>query len=271
MATPRVLVFTATYNEIGNIDAFCAQVLALRPEVDLLVVDDSSPDGTGRRLDELAAGERRLAVVHRPSKLGLGTAHKLALMHAHRRAYDALVTLDADFSHEPSAIPAMLRALEGADFVIGSRFAPGGSIGYSGYRLFLSRMASWLGQFALGIGVAEITTSFRAYRAGLLASHGYESLRSRNYTFMMENLFWISQSGYRLAEVPIRFADRRAGESKLPRNAVRESLMLLARLVLARLSGARLAANSNAGDVDCPSCRRPYRQGDGTCLACGAG
>jgi len=126
----RVLVFTATYNEADNIASLVREVFASLPQCDMLVVDDNSPDGTGRILDELKTQDSRLRVIHRSGKNGLGSAHKLAIKYSIAQSYDALITMDADFSHDPKYLPQMLRELEDADFVIGSRYAPGGSCEY---------------------------------------------------------------------------------------------------------------------------------------------
>jgi len=164
----RVLVFTATYNERDNVAELVRRILALPVACDVLVVDDNSPDGTGELLDDLAGAEPRLKAVHRPRKLGLGSAHMLAMAWALRGGYDALVTMDADFSHDPAVIPDLLAQLESADFVIGSRYVAGGSCDYVGRRKAMSWWANRLAWLLLGAGLREYTTSFRAFRVSML-------------------------------------------------------------------------------------------------------
>jgi len=277
MSAHRVLVFTATYNEIGNIDPFCAQVLALRPEVDLLVVDDHSPDGTGQRLDEISARERRLFVIHRRGKFGLASAHRLAMVKAIADRYDVLVTLDADLSHDPADIRRLVDSLEGCDFVTGSRYMPGGGCNYSGYRLALSKGANWLARRLLGVPLHEFTTSFRAFRIDRLGKFDIANLDRQGYSFFLQTVVALHRAGFRLGEIPIVFHDRNAGESKLPSNAVVDGVLNLLSLTLDRRGGA--AEGSDGPDVAvCSSCGEPYALGvvstavgaSRQCLLCGA-
>ena len=213
---PKTLIFTATYNESANIVPLCTQILRLDPGYDMLVVDDNSPDGTGRLLDEYAAMHPRLKVVHRAGKLGLGSAHELAMDYAEQQHYEALVTMDADFSHDPADIPRLLKALEGVDFVTGSRYMQGGSCNYTGYRRVVSIWANWWARRLLGIPLHEMTTSFRAFRVDFLRRVDLGKIKSNGYSFFMEIVFRLSRVGARMREVPIVFSDRRAGASKIP-------------------------------------------------------
>lgn len=212
----KTLIFTATYNEGENIASLCAQVLGLDPAFDMLVVDDNSPDGTGRILDEFAARNSRLKVIHRLGKMGLGSAHELAMEYAEQKRYDALVTMDADFSHNPDDIPRLLKALEDVDFVTGSRYMRGGACNYTGYRRVVSILANWWARRLLGIPLHEMTTSFRAFRVDYLRRVDLGVIKSNGYSFFMEIVFRLSRVGARMAEVPISFSDRRAGTSKIP-------------------------------------------------------
>jgi dolichol-phosphate mannosyltransferase len=235
----RTLIFTATYNESENIRPLCSRILALDSGYDMLVVDDNSPDGTGRILDELAAENSRLTVVHRSGKLGLGSAHELAMEYAEQKNYEALVTMDADFSHDPNDIPRLLKALDGVDFVTGSRYMAGGSCNYTGYRRVVSLWANWWARRLLGIPLHEMTTSFRAFRVDFLRKVDLGKIKSNGYSFFMEIVFRLSRVGARMAEVPICFADRRAGASKIPPFEIFNGLRHLLYLASLRLTGRR--------------------------------
>jgi dolichol-phosphate mannosyltransferase len=239
-APQSVLVFTATYNEADNIAALVEAVFGALPRCQVLVVDDNSPDGTGKILDELAGREPRLQVIHRPGKSGLGSAHKLAFKYAVDQGFDVLVTMDADFSHDPAALPEMMRQLEGAEFVIGSRYTAGGSSEQTLSRVILSRGANGLTRLLLGIPVREATTSYRGFRRSLLERLDVESIRSEGYSFFVESIFQVSRCAQRnghtapMAEFPIRFADRRAGQTKISRKEIWKGMTTLARLAVQR-------------------------------------
>jgi glycosyltransferase involved in cell wall biosynthesis len=227
----RTLVFSATYNEVGNVREFCRRVLSVGADHDLLVVDDGSPDGTGSVLDRLARSEPRLTVVHRRRKLGLGSAHKLAMLHALKHGYHSLVTMDGDLSHDPADIPRLLDALGGCDFVIGSRYMNGGSSDYAGYRRAVSRLANRSARALLGIPLNEFTTSFRAFRVEGLRGLDISGIRSQGYSFFLESVVRIARRGLRCREVPIHFSDRKAGRSKIPRLEILRGMSKLLGLV----------------------------------------
>lgn len=231
----KTLIFTATYNESENIALLCNQVLSLDSSYDMLVVDDNSPDGTGRILDELAAKNSRLKVNHRSGKLGLGSAHEWAMEYAETNHYEALVTMDADFSHDPNDIPRLLKALEGCDFVTGSRYMAGGACNYSGYRRYVSKLANWGARRLLGIPLHEMTTSFRVFRVDFLRRVDLGEIKSNGYSFFMEIVFRLSRVGARMKEVPICFEDRRAGVSKIPPFEIFNGLKHLLYLACLRL------------------------------------
>jgi 2-polyprenyl-3-methyl-5-hydroxy-6-metoxy-1,4-benzoquinol methylase len=232
----EVLVFTATYNEADNIASLVEQVLVLLPQCDMLVVDDNSPDGTGRILEELKAKNSRLHVMHRPSKNGSGTAHKLAIKYALAHDYSALITMDADFSHDPKYLPEMIRQLSHAEFVIGSRYAPGGSCEYPPSRVLLSRAANTLTRRLLRIPLRETTTSYRGFRRSLMERMNVDAIHANDYSYFIESIYQVSQltRGKRqkdqIAEFPIRFVDRRAGTTKISRKEIVNGLATLARL-----------------------------------------
>lgn len=245
-ATEEVLVFTATYNEADNIASLVEGVFAALPGCDLLVVDDNSPDGTGRILDELGTRFPRLQTVHRPGKNGLGTAHKLAVKYALDHGYQILVTMDADFSHDPKYLPEMMGHLAQAEFVIGSRYAPGGSCEYPPSRVLVSRIANFLTRALLGIPVHETTTSFRGFRRSLLQRMDVDAIRSDGYSYFVESIYQISRlvagkgAGGGMAEFPIRLIDRRAGVSKISKKEIWRGVATLGRLAISRVtSGAK--------------------------------
>lgn len=231
-----VLVFTATYDEADNVAALVEQVFATLPNAEMLVVDDDSPDGTGDILEQLRTRYPRLHVLHRPGKSGLGSAHKLAVKYALSEGYRALITMDADFSHDPQYLPAMIRALERAEFVIGSRYAPGGSCEYPLSRVLLSRGANTLARAVLGIPVHEFTTSYRGFRRSLLERMNIDAIQSDGYSYFVESIHHVSSVlgadawNGGMAEFPIRFVDRRAGISKISKWEILRGITTLARL-----------------------------------------
>ena len=232
MPIDRVLVFTATYDEAGNISPLIEDVFRQLPSCDMLVVDDNSPDGTGDILDALAHRYPRLSVVHRPRKSGLGSAHRLAVQHALAGGYDALITMDADFSHHPRYLPTMVEQLEESDFVTGSRYAPGGSCSYGLARRALSRTANVLTRGLLRIPLHETTTSYRAFRRSLLSLLDVDSIRSDGYSYMVESIFRVSRATRSMSEFPIAFVDRRAGQSKISKFEIWKGFTTLMRLWL---------------------------------------
>jgi len=244
-----VLVFTATYNEADNIALLVEGIFAALPECDLLVVDDNSPDGTGRILEELRSTYPRLQAIHRPGKNGLGTAHKLAVTYALAQGYPFLITMDADFSHDPKYLPEMMRHLAHAEFVIGSRYAPGGSCEYPPSRVVVSRIANFLTRALLGIPVHETTTSFRGFRRSLLQRMDIDAIRSDGYSYFVESIYQISRlvasdgAAGGMSEFPIRLIDRRAGVSKISKKEIWRGVATLGRLALSRAT-SRSRANS---------------------------
>jgi dolichol-phosphate mannosyltransferase len=250
----RLLVFTATYNERHNIGVLLKGIWDAAPQAHVLVVDDNSPDGTGTLLDEIARSESRLTVIHRPAKLGLGTAHHLAMLFALRRGFDTLITMDADLSHDPQDIPRLTASLANADFVIGSRYAKGGSSGYSGYRHFVSAAANRAARLLLRLPVHEFTTSFRAFRVSRLSAVNFAKMHNAGYSFFMESVYRLHQAGFRLAEIPITFHDRVAGESKIPRNEIFRGMSKLLHLSLSRLVRRSQGDPSLNLNETCSSC-----------------
>jgi dolichol-phosphate mannosyltransferase len=228
----RVLVVTPTYNERDNLPGFVCEVLRTVPGAHVLVVDDASPDGTGRVADELAASDERVSVLHRPGKLGLGTAYVEGFRHAMALGYDVVLEMDADMSHDPRHLPEILRAVdEGADVVLGSRSVPGGGVvGWGLGRHVLSKGGSLYARTILGVGIRDLTTGYKAFTRRALDAIDVESLRSNGYSFQIETTYRALRKGLRVVEVPIVFVDRRAGSSKMSRRIFAEAVLEVWRL-----------------------------------------
>jgi dolichol-phosphate mannosyltransferase len=267
------LVFIPTYNERGTIERMVSALLALPISCDLLVVDDRSTDGTTQWLQSQSAGESRLRLMVRPGKLGVGSAHKLAWLHARRFGYRTIVTLDADFSHDPADVPRLVAALDGgADVAIGSRFALGGKLDYRGWRRFLSLSANHLARAALRLPLAEYTTSLRAARIDQVPPGLVETIENDGYGFFLICAVRLVRAGLAVTEVPIHFRDRDKGVSKIPRLEILRGAFNLARLALEPRRPYR-APPAREAACDCPICGEPYcvpqHSGGRHCLACG--
>ena len=266
------LIFTPTYNERHNIGPLLDALLAIEPRCDVLIVDDSSTDGTTALLLERAAVEPRLNVVVRPGKLGIGSAHKLAWLYARRNHYARIVTLDADFSHNPADIPRLLATLDGgAEVAFGSRYMPGGGLDYRGWRLFLSRNANLLARRLLRLSITEYTTSLRAARLDRVPEGLVETIDNDGYGFFLSCAVGFVRTGLKIVEIPIHFRDRDHGVSKIPRLEIFRGAANLMRLVLQfrrPFPGLKL----QSADDTCAGCGQPYRAALATggvrCLAC---
>ncbi len=222
----RTLVVTPTYNEAESIGALVEQVLAVHPAVDVLVVDDGSPDGTADIVRKAMAGELRLHLLERSAKEGLGAAYRAGFRWGLARGYDALVELDADFSHPPGRLPALLEALETADVSIGSRYVPGGrTVGWSPVRKMISKLGNAYVRLAIGLPVHDATAGYRAFRSDVLRALAVESSESNGYCFQIEMAHRAWQEGFRIVEVPITFTERVSGTSKMHRRIVAEALL----------------------------------------------
>jgi dolichol-phosphate mannosyltransferase len=227
----EALVIVPTYNEIENIDRLAQRILAAHERTQVLIVDDNSPDGTGARAGALSEAEPRLHVLHRPAKLGLGSAYCSGFDYALGAGYDRVFTMDADFSHPPESIPAMIEEAESCDLVIGSRYAPGASVvGSPRTRRLISRGANLLATRLLGLRARDCTAGFRCYRRQLLEQIGYRNVKSSGYSFLIEMLYYCQQAGYSVAEVPITFRDRAMGRSKISQAEIRRALFTVLRL-----------------------------------------
>lgn len=221
----RVLVIVPTYNERDNIEAITDRVLQSVPDADVLIADDGSPDGTGKIADELAVSDPRVHVLHRTQKAGLGAAYIAGFRWGLERDYDVLVEMDADGSHAPEQLPRLLAALREADLVLGSRWVAGGTVvNWPMSRELLSRSANLYTRVALGIPVRDATGGYRAYRRRVLESIDLAEVASQGYCFQVDLAWRAVLAGFRVVEVPITFADRERGESKMSGSIVREAL-----------------------------------------------
>ncbi|MBX9623743.1 MAG: polyprenol monophosphomannose synthase [Gemmataceae bacterium] len=236
--SPRVLVSIATYNEAGNLAALVAEIHKVLPAADVLVIDDNSPDGTGRIADELAAADRRVRVLHRPGKLGLGTATLAAMRHAAEHGYDYLQNMDADFSHPPRYLPAIQAGMDRHDVMIGSRYVPGGATeNWPAARKAISKGVNGLVRFRFRMPVKDASGAFRCYRVDTLRAADLGAVRSRGYSFQQEVLLRCHQAGARLGEVPIVFENRRAGASKVNKREAARSIGMIVYLGLRNFFG----------------------------------
>jgi len=231
---PRLLIALATYNERENLPTITAQIVEFVPEADILVVDDSSPDGTADWVEEQIQTDSRFKLIKRSGKLGLGSAVLAAIDYSVQNGYDFLINMDADLSHPPRFLPAIRsKADEGFDVVIGSRYVPGGCIeGWSWSRRLMSRTINCYARWLLGLKTLDNSGSFRCYRVALLSRLDPKSILSKGYSFFEEILFRLRKLEGTFAEVPITFEERRAGQSKLNVKEIFTALWLLLRIAI---------------------------------------
>jgi dolichol-phosphate mannosyltransferase len=237
-APARILVSLATYNERENLAPLLAEIQKEVPSADLLVIDDNSPDGTGRLADELAAGNPRLHVLHRPGKMGLGTAILAGMLYALEQQYDLFVNMDADFSHHPRYLPALLAGMDHHDVMIGSRYVPGGgSANWPLSRQLMSRSINALVSLLMRIPARDCSGAYRCYRVSKLGEARLDRVRSRGYSFQQEVLYRCRKSGCKIGETPILFENRRAGKSKVNTREALRSIAMIFRIGLPAFFG----------------------------------
>jgi dolichol-phosphate mannosyltransferase len=233
-------VILPTYDERENLEGISAAILEALPGATLLVVDDASPDGTGEIADTLAAADPRIVVRHRPGKQGLGRAYLDGFDLALHGGAGAVIQMDADWSHDPAALPSLLKPVtaDRADLVIGSRYTDGGGVEDWGFlRRFISRGGSTFARIVLGLGPHDLTGGFKAWRAETLAAVPFDGVRAGGYVFQIEMTYRASRLGARVTEVPIIFRDRRLGQSKMSRRIIVEALFVVLRLRWDELRG----------------------------------
>lgn len=228
----RSLIVIPTYNEIENLEAITSAVLGITPEtVHVLVVDDGSPDGTGKKADELSAKNPRLHVLHRTQKQGLGPAYIAGFRWGFQNNFDRIIEMDADFSHHPRFLPTMLDLLRNNDFVLGSRNIPGGgTVNWGILRKIISRGGSLYARMILGVPVMDFTGGFNGWNRKVLESINLDTMESGGYSFQIELKYRAYRKGFRFKEFPIIFEDRRVGKSKMSSKIVIEALSMVPKL-----------------------------------------
>lgn len=238
---PTILIATATFNEASNITEWHSRIRSCHADVDLLIVDDSSPDGTADVVRGLQVDDPRLHLLVRPAKSGLGSAHRAAMLYAREHEFSNLVTMDADLSHQPEQLGPFLALIPEYDFVIGTR-SGAGSCDYEGFRKFVSLAGNRAARVFIPTGLTEYTTSMRAFSPRAVEVLLTTGIRDDGYAFFMEVVETLYQAGCRMTEVPIHFMDRTRGASKIPKHQIWLSASALARLSSRRLVRRRSSA-----------------------------
>ena len=234
----KTTVIIPTYNERENLADLVRQILELDIGAHVIVVDDNSPDGTGDLADDLASRDARVSVVHRPAKLGLGTAYIAGFQQALANGADQMVTMDADFSHNPRYIPALVSLTEQHDLGVGSRYVPGGGVtaDWGIHRKFLSWGANHFARVMLGLKAHDCTAGFRCYRREVLQSIDLDSIFSNGYSFLIEMLYKCQRTGYSVGETPITFENRHRGSSKISQTEIFKAMYTVLRLTAGRMA-----------------------------------
>lgn len=232
MSQGGTLIATPTYNERDNLEELLERVFDALPDANALIVDDASPDGTGELADQLAERDERVHVLHRHAKLGLGSAYLDAFRWGLERGYERFFEIDTDLSHDPAYLPALMQALDrDADVVLGSRNIPGGGVeGWGPGRHLLSKGGSLYSRLILGLDIADLTTGYKGFRREVLEAIDLDAVRSEGYSFQIELTYRAALRGFRIAEVPIVFIDRRVGQSKMSRRIFAEAIIMVPRL-----------------------------------------
>ncbi|MBN2565937.1 MAG: polyprenol monophosphomannose synthase [Candidatus Eisenbacteria bacterium] len=232
----RTLVVVPTYNEKANLTELIPRVLGQRPDIEMLVVDDGSPDGTGKYAEEAAARDSRIHVLHRPRKMGLGSAYVEGFRHALTTDVELVVQMDADFSHDPDVIPQLIDKAADYDVVLGSRYITGANVvNWPLRRLFLSYFANVYTHIVTGLPLRDSTGGFKCFRRRVLEEIELDTIRSDGYSFQIEVNFRSWRKGFSVVEIPIVFVDRHSGTSKMSRRIVWEAMWLVWRLRLERM------------------------------------
>jgi len=226
----KTLIIIPTYNELENLRPLIEEIFKYVSQTDILIVDDNSPDGTGKLADDLSAEYPQIHVLHRAGKLGLGTAYIAGFKYAIAHEYDAAFEMDADFSHDPRYLPDFLKAIENADLVIGSRYVEGGGTpNWSLLRRFISGGGNIYARFMLGLPVHDCTAGYRCYRRRVLEAIDLDTIQSQGYAFQIELVYRVRKHGFKIVETPIVFQDRRVGKSKMSRKIFLEGFIFVFR------------------------------------------
>jgi dolichol-phosphate mannosyltransferase len=231
----RILIIIPTYNERENIVPLINQLLGMQERFDVLVVDDNSPDGTADSVKQNFGSNSRVSLMERPRKLGLGTAHKAGFHFGLDHQYDRIMTMDADFSHDPRHIPSFVAETEHHDMVIGSRYIPGGgTVNWGIFRKLISRTANLFAHVILSLKPRDCTSAFRMYRAQALREINFDSIKAEGYSYNIEFLYRARERGMNVGETPIIFADRTMGKSKISRREIFKAISTILRLKFSR-------------------------------------
>ncbi|NCS89581.1 MAG: dolichyl-phosphate beta-D-mannosyltransferase [Ignavibacteria bacterium CG2_30_36_16] len=231
--TEKALIITPTFNELDNITKLIPQLLSKHESIEVLVVDDNSPDGTGNYVEELSKTNSRVHVLHRPQKMGLGTAYIAGFKYALQHDYDYIFEMDADFSHDPKEIPNFLNAIKTHDLVLGSRYKNGVNvINWPMSRLLLSYFANIYTRVITGLHTHDATGGFKCFRRSVLEAINLDTIKSNGYAFQIEMTFKAFKKGFNIGEIPIVFVDRVMGKSKMSKKIVREAVIMVWKLRL---------------------------------------
>jgi dolichol-phosphate mannosyltransferase len=234
----RTLVVTPTYNEAENIESFISAVLSQDPSLEMLIVDDNSPDGTGAIVEKLQQSNNRIHMLRRPGKMGLGTAYVAGFKYAIAESYDYVFEMDADFSHDPKEVPKMLKKMETCDVAIGSRYVNGVRVvNWPIRRLLLSYGANVYTRVITGLPVKDATGGFKCFKKEVLEAIDLDRVRSNGYAFQIEMNFKVWSKGFKVSEHPIIFFERQSGVSKMSRNIVYEAVFMVWKLKLQKVFG----------------------------------
>ena len=238
MTSEKILIIIPTYNEIENIEILIKEIYAIDSAIDILVVDDNSPDGTGKQVKKLKDHYNNLFLIERERKLGLGTAYVAGFKFALKNGYSIIFEMDADFSHDPKEIPNFLDALKDSDLVIGSRYIKGVNVvNWPLSRLLLSYFANKYTRFVTGLPLCDSTGGYKCFRRQVLEALNLEEIRSGGYSFQIEMNFKAWKKGFQLKEIPIIFIDRAVGKSKMSKQIIREAVWMVWKLKFKSLLG----------------------------------
>jgi dolichol-phosphate mannosyltransferase len=238
MAIDKVLIIVPTYNEVDNVEKLIRDINTINSSLDILIVDDNSPDGTGKQVKELKDQFKNLFLIEREGKLGLGTAYVAGFNFALQNGYSIVFEMDADFSHDPKEIPNFLEAIKDSDLVIGSRYIKGVNVvNWPLSRLLLSYFANKYTRFVTGLPLCDSTGGYKCFRREVLESINLDEIRSGGYSFQIEMNFKAWKKGFRLKEIPIIFIDRAVGKSKMSKEIFREAVWMVWKLKIKSLMG----------------------------------
>ena len=250
------LIIIPTYNEADNLEPMVEAILALGLDTDILVIDDNSPDGTGEIADRLAAALPPVKVMHRPGKLGLGTAYVAGFRYALERDYEYVFEMDCDFSHDPAYLPTFLERIRAYDLVIGSRYvAGGGTVNWSWLRKAISGGGNLFARTVLGLPVRDCTAGYKCFRRAVLQAIDWSQVRLQGYAFQIATVYYAHRLGFRIAEIPIIFEDRRVGQSKMSKRIVAEALLYVVQTRLGELRGQRVTRRTAPAPSEQPVLR----------------